>query len=1228
MSKPVWNDRQLAAIEARGSNLLVAAAAGSGKTAVLVERLLRRVTEDGIDADRFLVVTFTRAAASEMLAKFTKRLTEAVAAAPDDRRLRRQLRRLSRAKVTTVHGFCASLLREHFQAVGLPPDFRVADETETAALRERALDELIDARYEAADPNFLTLVDALAATRDDKRLVAVVRDACARMNAHPDPDAWARYTVRLAREAAENDPAATPYGEAMLSDARNRLRYHAARYASALAVIDRTPALTRYRDTVEGEAETIGALLICMDGVDWDAVRDSIGQVSFSRLPPVKNAPEEEKAQVAAVRDEWKKAAGTLREDFPRDAASVMRDARAVLPVTDALMGLVIDFDAAYTDLKRRRGVVDFADLEHLTLRLLRDTSGNPTALARELAGQYAEILVDEYQDTNAVQDAIFASLARDNLFMVGDMKQSIYRFRLADPAIFLEKYNTYPDAAADGMPRRVILSQNYRSRAEVLNAANRLFTKIMSPSLGELSYTEREYLNVGRTFPEVPVDSATELLLIGASGTGAAGGADDAEDAEDVGDAEESLSRTEADYVACRIAAMVREGYPVAAKDGGTRPVGWGDFAILLRSFGPKVSDYAAALKNRGIPAVVTGETGDLFSTPEVGLVISLLTCVDNPRQDIALAAAMRAPMFAFTADELVAVRVAREGTFWEAVFSAEEAARECAENPDGADSAVHPEPSVFIRAANKAREMLDTLETLRKAAETMPLGRFLWHMATKLEIFSYVAAMDNAAVRLENLYTLFSYAYRYENAGYRGLYRFLRQLKVLAERGTGPETAGDMGESGAVRLMSVHKSKGLQFPVVFLCGCGGRFNGEIRRAPVLLHPKLGLGLRRRETRQRVEYPTLAQNAIRKVLWREQLSEEMRVLYVAMTRAEEKLILTAAVRDPARTLATYRGYTDALSCSPRALANESGMLGWLLRALLPEVGVDGRTQDGDWLIGIAADIAEPAIQDAPDIRPDILPDWSGDALDWTYPYGDATRIPSKLTATELARGLPDWDDAEELPALRESVFKIPGENAGAEPARQWTRPQFIGKRGLSPAERGTALHLAMQFCRYERVLTRFDCQMELARLAEEDYLTQEQADAVDPDKILRFFHSPLGERLRRSADIKREFKFSLPVSPTIYTEGPSALKKPEGDDAILLQGVLDCCFLENGAYVIVDFKTDAATDKARALARYKPQLTAYAHALTRITGKPVRECVLYLFSTGETASYYPESVV
>ncbi len=1048
------------------------------------------------------------------------------------------------------------------------------------------------------------------------------------MNAHPDPDEWARDVVKLAREAAEKDPAQTACGEALLSDARSLLEYHADRYGAALAVIDGTPELARYRGTVEAEARGIGELLACMENGGWDDVQRWLSELTPGRLPPVKNAPPEEKARIADVRDGWKEALGELKKDFSRSAADVRRDAAAVLPVAGALMALVADFDAAYTDAKRRRGIVDFSDLEHLTLRLLRTPSGAPTALARELAESFEEILVDEYQDTNAVQDAIFASLARGNLFMVGDMKQSIYRFRLADPSIFLDKYRSYPDDAPEGMPRRVILSENYRSRPAVLDAANRVFAKLFSPALGELAYTEQEYLHPGRAFPEVTADTATELVLVGER----LDGAGDAPDTADGSAAEEAAAEAsaEAEYTAARIAAMVREGYPVAAKEGGVRPAQWGDFAILLRSFDAHAAEYAGALERRGIPAALANRKGNLFRTPEVELTVALLRCVDNPRQDIALAAAMRAPMFGFSADELAAVRVARpEGTFWEAVFAAADAARVPETLADAARE--QPDAAVYARAAEKAKEMLDAFAELRAAAETMPLGRFLWHMATKLELFAYVAAMDSPAVRRENLYTLFSLAYRFENAGYRGLYRFLRQLRSLDERGG--TAASDTAAEGAVRLMSVHKSKGLQFPIVFLCGCGGRFNMELRSAPVLLHTALGLGLRRREAERRIEYPTLAQSVIRRVLWREQLSEELRVLYVALTRAEEKLILTAAVRDPARTLDTYRRCTDPADCSPRALLGESRVLGWLLRALTAELGEDGRTREGDWRL-VIADGAEPEASVPEEPMPEAsVPEepeacagtWSGEALGWRYSYEDAVRIPSKLTATELSRGIPGLDDAEELPPLREELSRAAGENPDA--VRRWKRPQFIEKRGLSPAERGTALHMAMQFGRYERMLTRFDCREELSRLVREAYLTQEQAEAVSEEKILRFFHSELGQRLRRSPEVRREFKFSLPVSPELYTEGPSALKKPvPGGDSVLLQGVIDCFFLEDGEYVIVDFKTDAGTPPARAMAHYRPQLEAYAHAVARITGRPVRECVLYLFSTGETASLCPEA--
>ncbi len=1181
---PEWNEAQLRAIESRGSDLLVSAGAGSGKTAVLVERLLRRVTQEGIDVDRFLVVTFTRAAASEMLAKFSRRLSDAVALHPDDRRLRRQLRLLPRAQVTTVHGFCSAVLREHFQPAGLPPDFRIADETEAASLRAQTLDELIEARYEAQDEEFLALSDALSAARDDTRLLRVVQDVHARMTAHPDPAAWARDVRLSAEEACLKDPADTPAGAYLAGEARALLRYHITRYEALETLIASEPSLVAYAACIDTELAALRELLTVFETGGWDDARTALGSVSFARLPAARSAAAEDRELVKSVRGDWKKAHETLLGRFSRSAADAMADARTALPLTHALMRLVLDFDAAFTDAKRRRGVVDFADLEHLTLGLLRLPDGSPTPLARELSAHFTEILVDEYQDTNAVQDSIFTALSRNNLFMVGDVKQSIYRFRLADPSIFLNRYNTYPDEPAEeGSPRRVILSANYRSRRQVLDAVNSAMERLFSPSLGELSYTQREFLRPGRVFPDVPdADYTTELQLI------------------PHGDTEE------AEYAAGRIAQMVREGFPVTDGDG-IRPARWGDFAILMRSYSKSAPVFARVLEAHGVPCTLAGNPRSLLEAPEIEMLTAILSCVDNPRQDIALAAAARAPFFAFTADDLAAVRSATpEGPFWKAVFRAAESSR-AGRTPaeDLPDVQAQPEPELFRAAADRSAFLLDTLSELRRAAETMPLGRFLWHMADRLELFTALAAMENAQTRRENLLAFFSLAYRFEGSGYRGLYRFLRRIRVLRERGESPAALAPSGDTDAVRIMSIHRSKGLQFPIVLLAGCGGRFNTESGRAPVLLHPRLGLGMRCRRMSERIEYPTVAQNAVRACLEREMLSEELRVLYVGMTRAEEKLILTASVRDPAQFLSDIP-VGDA--CAPMALARESSFAGWLARALLPQMQADGCVPELGWRIG-TGQLPPAQPQECPVWEePPVLPSLSPEALSWVYPYADAPDTPSKLTATALAR-LREDADAQELPCLRDGSRQTG--------ARQTVRPRFIGQRGLTSSERGTALHLAMQFIRYERALTIFDCRRELERLRDEAFITPAEAEAVDPQRIVRFFHSELGQRLRRSPELRREFRFSVPVSAALHTHGTLSPPAP-GEDSILLQGVVDCCFTENGEWVIVDFKTDAAASAAQMRARYAPQLSAYAHAVARVTGRRVRECALYLFSTGE----------
>ena len=1191
-----WNDEQRDAITHRGSELLVAAAAGSGKTAVLVERLISRVIDERVELDRFLVVTFTRAAAEEMRSKIADRLTALVSKQSDDRFLRRQLRLLPRAHISTVHGFCTSLLRENFQAAGLSPDFRVADVPESDALLERALIELIESRYDRGDAGFLALVDALSAANDDEKLLRVTVAAYRRMLAHVDPHQWANEMRIAARTLAADGPDASDYAALVRSDARHTLRYHLERYQMCLPLTDGKP-----RAILEDEQAALERLLDMLDTAPWDALVAAFTEVGFSILRFPKGYPKEDAETVKAVRNEWKKTFVKLCETvFSRDAAGVREDAAAVLPVAEALLSLVLDLDAAFTDLKRRRNLADFNDLEHLTLDLLRLPDGSPSPLAVQLSRGYAEIMVDEYQDSNAVQDAIFSSLAHSSLFMVGDMKQSIYRFRLADPTIFLRRYTEYPDAAPEHQPRRVILSKNYRSRADVLEACNTLFSAILSPAAGELAYTEREYLYPGRAMPETDLDSVTELALLDLNAQAAED--HDAEDpvdpADTAEDADDDTTRMEARYIASRIAEMYTAHTQVTSGDG-TRPVRWSDFAILSRSM-TRASVYTEVFRDAGVPLAASVQE-NLFETPEAELALSLLRCADNPRQDIALTAIMRSPLFDFSADELAALRVTREGPFYEAVCTAVTL-----------DADTQPDPAVFLTAKEKARAMLTALDTLREDAQHMPLSRFLWHAFTVTGLLRVCAAMSEPDTRRSNLLRLLEHAERYESAGYRGLYRWLG----LVERMDGGSSAAASVTEDAVRMMTIHASKGLQYPIVFICGCGKQFNLSDLDNPVLLHPRWGIGLRRRIHDTRTEYRTLPAHAIRAAMKREAISEEMRVLYVAMTRAEEKLILVAAQKNLQRVIATCQGGTRP--CPPREMLDALSPLTWLLRALLP-LSPDGLPfRAGGWYVH--EDQAPGRIAQIADMPADESVTWDGSELRFVYPYASAVDTPSKLTATEL-RGSPMDRELQE-----DAVLLVPEDTVSiardARPLRKPIRPRFLERLGLTPSERGTALHLAMQFCRYEHCLTVFDAAQELERLTKEAYLTQEQAAAVDPAKLTHFFLSPLGQRLRQSRELHREFKFSLEVDPAVRTDGADALRKPDGD-SILLQGVIDCFFLEDDGWVVVDFKTDYVRPGSKGVLadRYRPQLQAYAHSLSRATGMPVREAVLYLFSTGEALS-------
>ena len=1176
---------QQAAVDNRGGGLLVSAAAGSGKTRVLVERLLARV-EEGADIDRFLVITYTRAAAAELRGRIVEELSARLARRPADGHLRRQAALVYKTDISTVHAFCAQLLRECGHLLDIDPDFRLCDEGEAGILMLRALNDVLEQRYEGLEPDsdFARLVDTMSAGRDDRRLVQIVLDIRGRVQAHPDPAAWLAGQERAFALTGITDPAQTPWGELLLSDAAGQAAYWRRRMEEAekLCELDAN-LLANYGDSV---AQTARALkdFEAAAAQGWDAARAQL-PIPFPAVGRKKMVDDPAAAErVKAIRTACKKRLEKLEEWFADSGDDLLADLRAVHPAVRGLFALVQDFEAAYAAEKARRGVLDFSDLEHMAVRLLVGPDGKPTTLTRQWSGRYDEIMVDEYQDTNQVQNQIFTAVSRDgtNLFLVGDVKQSIYRFRLADPTIFLEKYRTfkpYPQAG-EGEERRVILSRNFRSRPEVLEGCNDLFRAIMSVPFGEMDYSDDQALRPGAPFPSDPAYCVELDVLDG-----------DVEGEEGM----EKVSRDllEARFAARRIGALLESRFPVSDGEGGKRPVRPSDIVILLRSPNTVLRHYARALGERDILWEAEGG-GDFFGSTEVSVALSLLQIVDNPRQDVALISVLRSPVYGFSADRLAQIRAASPDTDFYAALAADE----------GADS----------------RAFLAELEELRSGSGDRSSHQLLWHIYDRTNLLGIFGAMGEGEARQGNLLALAELARQFEGAGHKGLFRFLTYLTRLRENGNAlaPPTAGRTG--GGVRIMSIHKSKGLEFPVVLLCGLARRLNREDMSRPILFHPKLGVGPKGLDGERGIEYPTLARLAVARQLEREMMAEELRLLYVAMTRAKEKLILSVALTGGARDLEKLAGDADWPVDPQVLLACQSPGQWVLLHALCRPEGEPLRRAAGQGAEIPAAPLGPPwdirlvdgtPLTQAPPRRraiPAPAEERGGEdgaelarLLAWAYPHQGDVDIPSKLTATQLKGRALDEEAAEQAP----------------RPARplSFGRPRFAAEElGLTAAQRGTALHLVLQYIDFDRAETVDGVQAEIDRLVAGQYITPQQGEAVDPAPIAAFFRSELGQQLLSAANRMREFKFSILEPASRYY--PQA---GEGEQ-VLFQGVVDCCYETLEGITVIDFKTDRVTKAtvAERAEHYRPQLEAYSRALEEITGKRVIRRVLWFFALNQ----------
>ncbi len=1152
--------QQAQAVSDRGGKLLVSAAAGSGKTKVLVDRLMGYLTDpvNPANIDEFLIITYTKAAASELRGKIAAKLSERIAQEPENRHLQQQLQRLYMTTISTVHAFCGDILRQYAYRLDLSADFRVADENECRQLRDTAMEQVLEEAYDHAgeDAEFCAFVDTQGIGRDDRQVPEILLKVYDSARCHLDPEGWLDRCVK----AVEAEDGESVWQRYLMDELFSYLDLQ-------IEAMERCATLAAAADEMEKPAiilsDTVNQLRHLRESATWDQVvsRRSIdyGTLRFSK----KCTDTDLIDGIKAVRNGCKKGLERMMRSFTDPSAQVLADLQSSADAVRGMVKLVRRFGQVYDKAKQRRRVLDFGDLEHRTLDLLLGKSrSTATSVAHEIGARFREVMVDEYQDSNAVQDAIYGALTikGQNCFMVGDVKQSIYQFRLADPGIFLEKYASFVPAAEAkaGEGRKVVLSRNFRSCGAVLAATNCVFETCMSPAVGGLYYGEDEALYEG--IPHEPLaEPEVELYAI---------------------DVQEDTYAEEAAFVAKRISELIRGDHYIRDK-AGQRRIKPEDIVILLRSPGSVGEQYRMALERKGIRCT-TGGGCDLLQTEEIGVLRSLLQMIQNPQLDIPLAAVLASPVFEFTADDLAAFR--------------------------GKNKKCSVYDAIYRDDSIKCKEFVSFLQKLRKESRMRSVTELLETIFVETRMDSIYRAMNPE--KAENLQTFYQLAADFEAGGQRDLGRFLEHLDAMEDKGliVGAEQSG----SGAVTIMSIHKSKGLEFPVVFLSGLGREFNRESQRAQVLCHKELGIGIAAADAVRRVRYPTVAKRAISARIGAESVSEELRVLYVAMTRAKDRLIMTYASRSLEGELQDMVARMN-MGCK-ELLTREAGCPGeWVLLAALTRIeagelfnlgGKPSRVtvQEHPWLIRVENAPPEEGfgLQAEKKVTfPKEMLTVLQKNLSFTYAYDEATRAPSKQTATQRKGRLKDQEAAENTPEPKPIH-------------RSWRKPAFV-EQSVRGTEYGTAIHTLLQFIDYNACGDAAGVQREVYRLVEAGILTEQMGEMVPVEPIAAFFETELGQRIRFGEEVLREFKFSILDKGEAYGDGL------EGEE-ILLQGVVDCAIVEPNGLTIVDFKTDRVTEQSleMSVAGYKPQVDAYADAMSRIFGLPVKEKSLYFFRLGK----------
>ena len=1162
-----WTDNQLLAINARGGDVLVSAAAGSGKTAVLVERVLQMLTDsvNPVSIDRLLIVTYTRAAAAQLKERISAKLSELIMAYPDNRFYRRQLLMLPRAHISTVDSFCSDICREFFHELNIKRDYKIAEQGQLSVLSASALEETLNQLYEEKNPDFYELVRCFSNSKSDRGLGENIIKLYEFLRSHPFFDFW--LDEKLSYYTDFTSASDSIWGQVILKNAKRIIDY-------ALTLAEKTI------ETAEEEPEfmsKVSALLFrdktyfenlsnSFNEVSWDEFRELVYSFEAGVLSARGYKDHPIKLKVSANRDILKSCVTELKELFEASEQRCIDDIKALYPVVSQMFRCVRVYDEKYSQLKARKNLADFSDVEHWALELLVKHNGKNaefTETATMVASRFDSVLVDEYQDANEVQDLIFKAVSKEsNLFIVGDAKQSIYAFRQAMPEIFINRKDTYPlySAHTDTYPAKIMLEKNFRSRVELTEYINFVFDRLMTRETGDIEYADGEGLISGVSYTPTDIPCA-ELHLIDA----------------DSFDDEDSIA-LEAQHIASIIHSELKN---TTVKDGdGVRKCTFGDIAILLRSGKKNSALYVRELEKFGIPATFESSSS-FFELPEIKLTLSVLRVIDNPAQDIPLLSSMMSPMFGFTPDDLAKIRADfRNGTFYSAVLKASE------------------------EAGSKAESFIEAIKELRTLAVTMTAEDFINTLYEKLGIIPVCACMGGERA-VNNLRMLTEYAAKFEQGMAKGVNAFVSYLDKLIESGSDLTAAENGGEDllNAVRLMTVHSSKGLEFPVCILAGTHKKFSTDTTDN-VLLHSHLGFAAKRRHKESGVNFNTFVRRALSMEKKQSEMSEELRVLYVALTRAKEKLIMTAVKKNTQKYLSTLAGkLVSGDFISPYIVSGAKSISDWLfMTALLHKNGtlLRGIAKADDMVYSLNTSMLSVKVIDdisfeksEGEVTRIITYDADSEGIDelitkrfnFDYPYQELCSLPLKVTASELTHMASGKTFDKILP-----------------------KPKFLAESKLTAAEKGTAMHKFLQFASFD--LARQNLESEVERL-KDIRLTAQEAEALDLAKLRRFMESDIvTDAIENPCYREYRFTVNIPANLTGLTA--------DTETSVILQGAVDLLIVKDNQITIVDYKTDRVSSADLLLERYKKQLSLYKKAVSACFELPVSRCLIYSIHLGE----------